>query len=65
MASVPKSKKPRGPWTPEEIAREEAVTRVRVMEDHKRGATANLEEAAALTRAANIIAEAFKHARGA
>jgi hypothetical protein len=35
------------------------------VEDGKRGVTANLEEAAALTRAANIIAEAFEHARGA
>lgn len=65
MASVPKSKKPRGPWTPEEIAREEAVTRARVMERRKLGVTANLEDAAALTRAANVIAEAFKHARSA
>jgi hypothetical protein len=65
MASAPESKKPRGPWTPEEIAREEAVTRARVLEDRKRGVTANIEEAAALTRAANVIAEAFKHARSA
>jgi len=64
MASVP-ADKPRGPWTPEEIAREERVTRARVMEDRKRGVTANLEAATALTKAANIIAEAFKHARGA
>jgi hypothetical protein len=64
MASSP-AKRPTGPWTPEEIAREERVTRARVMHDHKRGVTVNLEEAAALTRAANVIAEAFKHARGA
>jgi hypothetical protein len=64
MASTP-TEKPRGPWTPEEIAREKAVTRARVMEDRKRGVTANLEEAATLTRAANVIAEAFKHARSA
>jgi hypothetical protein len=35
------------------------------MRNRKRGVTANLEEAAALTRAANVIAEAFKHVRGA
>jgi hypothetical protein len=64
MASTP-VEKPRGPWTPEEIAREEAVTRARVLEDHKRGVTVNLEEAAALTRAANTIADAFKHVRSA
>ena len=64
MASVP-DERPRGPWTPEEIAREERVTRVRVMRRRERGVTANLEEVAALTKAANIIAEAFKHVRGA
>lgn len=64
MASAP-ADRPRGPWTPEEIAREERVTRARVMADRKRGVTANLEAATALTKAANIIAEAFKHARGA
>jgi hypothetical protein len=57
--------KPKGPWTPEEIAREERVTRMRVIRNRERGVTANLEDAAALTRAANIIAEAFEHARGA
>lgn len=64
MASAP-ADKPKGPWTPEEIAREERVTRARVLRDSKRGVTVNLEEAAALTRAANVIAEAFKHVRGA
>jgi hypothetical protein len=64
MASTP-ANKPRGPWTPEEIAREERATRARVMQDRERGVTANLEEAAALARAANVIADAFKHARGA
>jgi hypothetical protein len=57
--------RPRGPWTPEEIAREERVTRARVLQDRERGVAANIEEVAALTRAANIIADAFKHARGA
>jgi hypothetical protein len=64
MASAP-AERPRGPWTPEEIAREEAVTRARVMQRRELGVTANLEDATALTKAANIIAEAFKHARGA
>jgi hypothetical protein len=64
MASAP-SDRPRGPWTPEEIAREERATRARVMHRRELGVTANLEDASALTRAANIIAEAFKHARGA
>lgn len=64
MASVP-ADKPKGPWTPEEVAREERVTRARVLADSERGVTANLEETAALTRAANVIAEAFKHVRGA
>jgi hypothetical protein len=57
--------RPHGPWTPEEIAREERVTRARVLQDRERGVAANIEEVAALTRAANIIADAFKHARGA
>lgn len=64
MASAP-SDRPRGPWTPEEIAREERVTCARVMRDRERGVTANLEETAARTKAANIIADAFKHVRSA
>jgi hypothetical protein len=64
MASVP-ADRPKGAWTPEEIAREERVTRARVLADHERGVTANLEELSARTKAANIIAEAFKHARDA
>jgi hypothetical protein len=63
MDSASANKKPRGDWTPEEIAREERVTRLRVMERRALGVTANLEDASALTRAANIIADAFKHAR--
>jgi hypothetical protein len=64
MASAP-ADRPKASWTPEEIAREERVTRARVLHRRELGVTANLEDAAALTRAANIIAEAFKHARGA
>jgi hypothetical protein len=64
MASVP-ADKPRGPWTPAEIAREERVTRARVMRNRERGVSANVEQAAALAKAANTIAEAFEHARSA
>jgi len=64
MASAPPDR-PRGPWTPEEIAREERVTRARVMRDRERGVTINIEEAAALARTANVIADAFKHVRHA
>lgn len=64
MASTPKAK-PRGPWTPEEIARNERVARIRVREDRKRGVSANLEDTVKLTRFANRFAEAFKDAHGA
>jgi hypothetical protein len=64
MASTPTTSKPRGPWTPREIAREERATRRRVMRDRERGVTANLEEAAAFARAANAFAKAFSHGRG-
>jgi hypothetical protein len=62
MRTAPKAK-PRGLWTPEEIARNEQVARARVARDRKRGASANLEETVALTRFANRFAEAFRHAR--
>jgi hypothetical protein len=64
MASVPKAK-PKGPWTPEEIERNERVAQIRVREDRKRGVSANLEDTVKLTRFANQLAEAFKDARGA
>jgi hypothetical protein len=64
MAMIPKPK-PKGPWTPEEIARNERAQRAQVMLDQGRGAAANLEEAAALARFANRFAEAFSHARSA
>jgi hypothetical protein len=64
MAATPKAK-PRGPWTPEEIARNERVAHARVLRDRKRGVSANLEDAVALTRFANRFAEAFKDARRA
>jgi len=64
MATKPKAK-PKGPWTPEEIARNERVAQIRVREDRKRGVSANLEDLVKLTRFANRFAEAFRHARGA
>lgn len=64
MATTPKPK-PKGPWTPQEIARNERVAQARVKRDNKRGASANLEESIALTRFANRFAEAFRHARRA
>jgi hypothetical protein len=64
MASTPKAK-PRGPWTPEEIERNERANRAQVEHDRARGVSTNLKEAAALARFANRFAEAFRHARGA
>ncbi len=53
--------KPRGPWTTEEIKRNERVAQARVARDRARGVSANLEETVALTRFANRFAEAFSH----
>jgi hypothetical protein len=64
MAAKPNTK-PRGPWTPEEIARNERANQAQVAHDRARGVSANLTEAAALARFANRFAEAFRHARGA
>jgi hypothetical protein len=64
VSTTPKAK-PRGPWTAEEIARNERATRARVARDRKRGVSANLDEAVALTRFANRFAEAFRHAKRA
>jgi hypothetical protein len=57
--------KPCGPWTAEEIARNERANRAQVAHDRARGVSTNLEEAAALARFANRFAEAFRHARSA
>jgi|SRR5580704_5924737 hypothetical protein len=57
--------KPRGPWTAEEIARNERADRAQVAHDRARGVSANLEEAVALSRFANRFSEAFRHARRA
>ncbi len=64
MAAKPKAK-PKGPWTPEEIARNERAEQAQVARDRARGVSANLKEAAALARFANRFAEAFKDARRA
>jgi len=57
--------KPKGPWTAAEIARNERVAQIRVQQDRARGVSANLEDLVKLTRFANRLAEAFRHARGA
>jgi hypothetical protein len=64
MAAKPKAR-PKGPWTPEEIARNERANKAQVAHDRARGVSVNLEEAAALARFANRFAEAFRHARSA
>jgi hypothetical protein len=64
MAGKPKAK-PRGPWTPQEIARHERANQAQVAHDRARGVSANLEEAVALSRFANRFSEAFRHARSA
>ena len=52
-----------GAWTEQEIARERAAAAARTDRARKRGAEANLKEAAALTRFANRIAAAAAAAR--
>ena len=64
MPAEPKPK-PSGPWTAQEIAREERANRARLAHDRARGVSTNLEEAATLARFANRFAEAFRHARRA
>lgn len=64
MARSPKAK-PRGPWTAEEIARNERVAQIRVQRDGARGVSVNLEDTVTLTRFANRFAEAFRDARRA
>lgn len=64
MAAKPNAK-PRGPWTPEEIARNERARMAQVARDRARGVGPNLEDAAALARFTNRLADAFKHARRA
>lgn len=49
MAAKPKTK-PRGPWTPEEIAREERATRARDARDRQRTPEERLEETVRVSR---------------
>jgi hypothetical protein len=63
--TLPPKQMPRGPWTPEEVARNERVNKARVARDRERGVSANLAEAVALTRFGNRLAEAFRRARRA
>jgi len=62
MATEPRAK-PQGPWTTEEIARNERANQAQVAHDRARGVSANLEEAVALSRFANRFSEAFRHIR--
>jgi hypothetical protein len=63
IMAITLKRRPKGSWTPEEIARNERVAQARVARDRKRGVSANLEEGVALTRFANRFAEAFRDAR--
>jgi hypothetical protein len=62
MTAKPKAT-PRGPWTAEEIARNERARQTQAAHDRARGVSVNLEEAAKLSRFANRFSEAFRHAR--
>ena len=64
MASKPEQR-PNGPWTPEEIERNERVNKLRVAKDRERGVSANLEDGVKLTQFANEFAAAFRDARRA
>lgn len=57
--------KPQGPWTAEEIARNERANKAQVAHDRARGVSSNLEEAVALSKFANRFSKAFRHARRA
>ena len=49
MAAKPKDK-PKGPWTAEEIARNERVTQVRLARDREKTAAERLEETLRVSR---------------
>ena len=49
MSTVPKSK-PKGPWTPEEIARNERVNQARLASDREKTPEERLEETVRLSR---------------
>lgn len=56
-------KSQRGSWTDDEIKREQAAERARVLRDAARGVSQNLENAVAHTEFAKRFAEAFKPLR--
>jgi hypothetical protein len=49
MAAKPKAK-PKGPWTPEEIARNERVAQIRAAQDRAQTPAERLEEVLRLSR---------------
>jgi len=49
MASTPKAK-PKGPWTPEEIARDQRVNKARALRDGAKTPEERLEETVRLSR---------------
>ena len=55
--------RPKGDWTEDEVAREEAATRARVARDRKADPAENVRVAAALARFANRVADAAEAAR--
>lgn len=55
--------RPKGRWSEEEIAREDAATRARVARDRRADPAENVRGAAALARFANRIADAAAAAR--
>lgn len=53
MAAKPKAKpksRPKGPWTPEEIARNERVNKIRIERDREKSPAERLEETVRLSR---------------
>ena len=55
--------RPTGPWTAEEIAREQAAHAARIARARALGPEANIKQAAALARFANRVAAAAEQAR--
>lgn len=49
MEAKPKAR-PRGPWTPEEVAREEQAGRARTLADQKKPSEVRLQETLRLSR---------------
>jgi hypothetical protein len=60
MSGTPNSK-PRGPWTAEEVAREERATRARAARDRQRTPEERLEETVRVSR---FMSELTHGARG-